>query len=443
MHTPPRISVVTASYNQGRFLGRTIDSVLAQGYPNLEHVVVDGLSTDETPRVLARYDHLRVVREPDRGQADAINKGFRAATGDVLCFLNSDDTLAPGALERVAREIDPARGRHVVMGRCRFIDEDDKATGREHPCAFQGHRRVLEVWKGHCLPQPAAFWTRAVWERCGPLDEGQHLVLDYDFFCRVSRHYDFHVVDQVLANYRLHAQSKTCSADGRRVLEESIRASRRYWGGLGWSDAARLLGSYASYRLGRRQHALALLKGAHDAWNGRRPVAAAARVAACAGLAPDVLAYAIVLPALAGRSPAWFERLGWLLRWCRPRLDPTRVQVWREWVALHADGWAGPLCRVPLRIRPGTRRLELDGCVEIGHHPRPLEIEVRVDDRPVGRCRVGRRRQFQAVLPLDDVPPGDHDLQLVSNTFLVLDEFRGNEDFRPLSFKVRQLRLTG
>jgi glycosyltransferase involved in cell wall biosynthesis len=443
MPTPPRISVVTASYNQGRFLGRTIDSVLRQGYPNLEHVVVDGLSTDETPGVLAGYRHLRVICEADRGQADAINKGFRAASGDVLCFLNSDDTLAPGALQRVAREIDPARGRHVVLGRCRFIDEDDRPTGREHPSAFEGHRRVLEVWKGHCLPQPAVFWTRAVWQRCGPLDEGQHLVLDYDFFCRASRHYDFHVIDQVLANYRLHAGSKTCSADGRRVLEESIRASRRYWGGLDWGEYVRLLGSYAGYRLGRRHHALALLKGARDAWGDRRPLAAAARAAAAAGIGPDVLTYAILLPALAGRSPAWFERLGWLRHWCRPRTEPTRLQVWRAWDELHPDGWAGPLCRVPLWLRPGERRLELDGYVEIGHHPRPLEIEVCVDGRPVGRCRVGRRRQFQAVLPLEDVPPGEHDLQLVSNTFLVLDEFRGNEDFRPLAFKVRQLRLTG
>src|ERR687884_198256 len=141
MDTLPRISVITSSYNQGAFIERTIASVLAQNYPNLEHIVVDGMSSDETPQVLARYPHLRVIREPDRGQADAINKGFRAATGDILCFLNSDDTLAPGALERVAREIDPARGRHVVVGRCRFIDEHDRWTGREHPSAFAGHRR--------------------------------------------------------------------------------------------------------------------------------------------------------------------------------------------------------------------------------------------------------------------------------------------------------------
>ena len=165
----PRISIITSSYNQGEFIERTIESVLAQRYPDFEHIVVDGMSTDATPEILARYPHLHVIREPDNGQADAINKGFRRATGDILCFLNSDDTFMPGALARVAREIDPARARHVVLGRCRFIDENDRFLGVEHPSAFESHRRVLEIWKGYCIPHPAVFWTPEVWRRCGPL----------------------------------------------------------------------------------------------------------------------------------------------------------------------------------------------------------------------------------------------------------------------------------
>src|SRR5947209_10932784 len=230
MHYLPRISVVTSSYNQGRFLGRTIESVLTQYYPDLEHIVVDGMSTDETPDVLARYSHLKVVREPDSGQSEAINKGFRVATGDIFCFLNSDDTFLPGSLHRVAREIDPARGRHVVMGRCAYIDEDDVPNRIEHPSSYVNHERVLKVWLGHCIPQPATFWTREVWETCGPLDENDHLVLDYDLMCRISRRYDFHVIDQVLAAYRLHASSKSCSNAEEKVRETAIRASRRYWG---------------------------------------------------------------------------------------------------------------------------------------------------------------------------------------------------------------------
>src|SRR5262249_18358377 len=154
----------------GAYIGETIESVLAQQYPNLQHIVVDGMSTDDTPDVLARYPHLCVIREPDRGQGDAINKGFRVADGDILCFLNSDDTFLPGALHRVAREIDPARGRHIVMGRCRFIDEQSRYFGVEHPSNFESFERVLKIWKGHMIPQPAVFWTAEVWKNCGPLD---------------------------------------------------------------------------------------------------------------------------------------------------------------------------------------------------------------------------------------------------------------------------------
>src|ERR1700682_204724 len=163
----PRISLVTSSYNQARFIARTIESVLAQGYPNVEHIVVDGMSTDGTAEVLAAFPHLTVIREPDHGQADAINKGFHAATGQIFGFLNSDDTLEPGALRSVADAIDPKAGRHIVMGRCRFIDEEDRFLGVEHPSAFESHRRGLGIWKGKCLQQAALFLERGVGGVCG------------------------------------------------------------------------------------------------------------------------------------------------------------------------------------------------------------------------------------------------------------------------------------
>src|SRR5262249_36270075 len=158
---------------------------------------------------LRDYPDLQVIREKDSGQADAINKGFRRATGQIWCFLNSDDTFERGALTRVAREMRPAQGRHVVMGRCRFIDENDRFIGVEHPSAYESHARVLAIWKGYTIPQPAVFWTPEVWQRCGALNEREQLMLDYDLFCRFSRAYDFHVFDQIVANYRLHAASKT------------------------------------------------------------------------------------------------------------------------------------------------------------------------------------------------------------------------------------------
>jgi glycosyltransferase involved in cell wall biosynthesis len=132
----PCITIVTPSFNQGNFIAETIESVMAQNYPNMEHIVMDGGSTDDTLEVLKRYPHLKIVSEQDRGQADAINKGFALATGDIWAFLNSDDTFLPGALQRVAQEIDPTQGRQVVMGRCRFIDEKGQYGGIEHPSYF-------------------------------------------------------------------------------------------------------------------------------------------------------------------------------------------------------------------------------------------------------------------------------------------------------------------
>jgi glycosyltransferase involved in cell wall biosynthesis len=435
MSTAPRVSVVTASYNQGAFIGRTVDSVLAQGYPNLEHIVVDGLSSDETPRVLAGYGHLRVIREPDRGQADAINKGFRAATGDVLCFLNSDDTLEPGALARVVRELDPARGRHVVVGRCRFIDEDDRPSGVEHPCAYAGHRRVLEIWKGHAIPQPSTFWTRAVWERCGPLDADEHLVLDYDFFCRVTRHYTPHLIDQVLANYRLHTRSKTCSSGWDKVVAAGLRVSRRYWPGLPLGERLRLWGSYITFRLKRRERALNQLRLAGQSQRQGRRLAAALRLAWCAAFAPDVLLDVVFLP-------GWLERwpLNWLARLVAPRSDWAQPHGYRDWKVPYPDGWVGPACVLPLHVSPRDERVELEGCVEHGHHPEPLCVELRLDGRSLGQQEVGRQRNFRVALPLGDVPPGEHQLEVLSNTSLLLHDFVGNMDLRPVSFKVRQVK---
>ncbi len=437
----PRISVVTPSFNQGRFLGRTVESVLAQGYPDVEHVVVDGLSSDETPEVLARYPHLRVVREKDSGQAEAVNKGFRLATGDVLCFLNSDDTLAPGALHRVAREIDPGRGRHVVMGRCLFIDEDDRPTGLEHPSLFAGHRRVLQVWEGHTIPQPATFWTREAWQRCGPLDERERLVLDYDFFCRLSKRYDFHAVDQVLAHYRLHGGSKTCQSDGRKVLEESIRVSRRYWGPAHSAQFWLVLASYLKFRLGRRRRAMALLKQAREDWQGGRRMRACLSAARCLALGPDVAAHVALLPELARLSPAWFERLRWLAKLVGPGGRHSETLAWRGYERMHEDGWVGPIMQTALEVRPGQRLLRLEGAVEIGHHRRPLELELELGGRKLGRFPAARAGDFALTAPLDGVEGGRHELRVAASSYFVLHDFRGNGDFRPVSFRLRRLSV--
>jgi glycosyltransferase involved in cell wall biosynthesis len=231
------ISIVVPSLNQGRFLAETLQSLVDQDYGALEVIVQDGGSTDGSIEIardfaLRRPELFKVFVEKDAGQADALNRGFGKATGDILGFLNSDDVLMPGVLRRVAAEVDPGRGRFIVMGRCIFGGEGTRYVGAEHPSRFEGHFEQLAIWKRgyNTIPQPSTFWHRSVWQRCGGFDIAESHVLDYELFCRFSRHYVFHRVDEVWSMYRMHPASKSASATEAEILAWSIAASRRHWG---------------------------------------------------------------------------------------------------------------------------------------------------------------------------------------------------------------------
>jgi glycosyltransferase involved in cell wall biosynthesis len=298
MAAPPRISIVTSSRNHARWIARAIESVIAQDYPDLEHIVVDGPSTDDMAAVLSRFPRLTVIREADRGRAEAIDEGFRAATGEIFGILDPRDTLEPGALRSVADAIDPVAGRRIIIGRCRLIDEEDRFFGVEHPSAFEGHRRVLEIWKGHCLPQPAVFWTRDVWDACGPLAAGDPLMPDYDLFCRFSRRHGFHRLDRVLANYRVDGRLATTAVTDEQRLERSIAVSRRYWGSpLGW-QYWQILASYAAFRVNRRFRAVRLIRAGQELSRNGDRMRGIGRLAAGALLAPEVVADVALLPVL-------------------------------------------------------------------------------------------------------------------------------------------------
>jgi glycosyltransferase involved in cell wall biosynthesis len=436
----PRISVVTSSYNQGQFIGRTIESVLAQDYPALEHILVDGMSKDDTPDVLARYPHLVVVREPDNGQADAINKGFRRATGDILCFLNSDDTFEPGALHRVAAEIDPARGRHVVIGRCRFIDEHDRFLGVEHPSAFEDHARVLAIWKGHNLPQPAIFWTREVWERCGPLDEREQLMLDYDLFCRFSRLYAFHPFDQVVANYRLHSASKTESVDDAKRLEDAIRVSRRYWPAPWTASGLALRASYWRFRLDRRGRAYRLMQAGREQWRQSALAPGAARIVAGAVLGPDVALNAAAQP-LARGSGRMARTVAAVLRPRSGRAASRSPQTaaWRDFTDLHADGWAGPRLMLAIDVASAGATVSLTGDLPtIAGQATSLRAQL---GKSVTETTVRPGERFELRVPAASVGPGRHVLHVESTAAFVPHDLWGNGDHRLLAVRISGLRV--
>jgi glycosyltransferase involved in cell wall biosynthesis len=235
--THPRISIVVPSLNQARFLGETLQSLVDQEYPNLEVIIQDGGSTDQSVAVAEDFVRrfpatFRLYAEPDKGQADALNRGFVRASGEILGFLNSDDTLIRRILHRVAQEIRPNEGRYVVMGRCIFVGERSRYAGVEHPSIYRSHFDQLAIWKRgfNIIPQPSVFWHRSVWERCGGFDVEEKHALDYDLFCKFSKRYRFHAVDELWSTYRMHDASKSAQRSEAEVLEISIRVSRKHWG---------------------------------------------------------------------------------------------------------------------------------------------------------------------------------------------------------------------
>lgn len=186
----PRISIVTPSYQQAPYLQQTIDSVLSQGYPNLEYIIIDGGSSDGSVDIIKRYESRLAywVSEKDRGQTHAINKGFARATGDIFAYLNSDDYYLPGTLERVASAFCSDDTLDLVHGRCRYVDASGSPTGEQ----FGSITRFDEIvdlwsvwWQRRQFVQPEVFWTRRIAEKVGPFREELHFVMDYDYWLRV------------------------------------------------------------------------------------------------------------------------------------------------------------------------------------------------------------------------------------------------------------------
>src|SRR5215831_4803702 len=437
----PRISIVTPSFNQGHYIAATIDSVLAQQYPNCEHIIIDGGSTDETLDVLRRYPHLKIISEPDRGHADALNKGFRLATGDIWGYLNSDDTLLPQALHRVAQEVDPQRARHIVMGRCRFIDEQGRVLGIEHPSHFVSHRRVLAIWKGHTIPQPAVFWTPEVWHRCGGMDESvQSSWIDYDLFCRFSRQYDFHMIDQVLATYRLHSTSKTAQQNDTDRLTDCLQISKRYWDSPLSLQYWHLTLSLAWYRFNRTGRARAWLRQAQDDWCHHHRVRALPYGLAGGVLAPEVTFYVTLYPFLRERAKGVAKQA--LQRLAIMRGEYPQTAVYLDHVALWNDGWAGPRLVLACDAVGGEQTLVLQGWVDLTYISQPLVLTASMDRQQLGVLQIGQSGPVTWHIPLEKpVSPGQHIVEVQASAWYVPHRFTRGRDFRPLAWRVESIRL--
>lgn len=208
----PKISIITVSFNHAEFIRQNIESVLQQNYPNFEHIIVDGASTDGTIEILRSYPHLKWTSEKDRGQSDALNKGFAQATGDIIGWLNSDDWYAPNIFFDVAEAIADCP---IVVG----IGQETDKEGNPRQTVLNTERGffdVLKYWVPFAwLAQPAIFFSKSLLEAAKRpngeyIDESLFFTMDYDLWVRMAARVDFRRhIDKVLAYYRIYDENKT------------------------------------------------------------------------------------------------------------------------------------------------------------------------------------------------------------------------------------------
>jgi glycosyltransferase involved in cell wall biosynthesis len=273
----PVVSIVTPTYNMGRFLGETMDSVLSQDYPYIEYIVMDGGSSDETVEILRDYEQrypgrFTWISEKDAGQSDAVNKGFLRTKGQIFTFLNSDDTYLPGAVRAAVEAFVAHPEVAVVYGDAWYTDEQN-AVIKKYTVSPYSH---AELGRSCCICQPAALVRADVFREAGMLDVNLHLTLDYDLWLKISAGYPMFKIDRPMANSRMWADNKTLSR--RRVtFQEVVKILQRNRGyvPLNWvyGYAAFLLdgkdGFYQVSQPSLRGFALATMMGLW--FNRRRP----------------------------------------------------------------------------------------------------------------------------------------------------------------------------
>jgi len=247
-HPWPRFSIVTPSLNQGEFIEETIRSVLLQGYPNLEYIIIDGGSTDNSVEIIKKYEPWLAywVSEPDRGQAHAINKGFGKSSGEMLGWLNADDCLLPASLTKVAEVAEVHLSAGAFVGGV-YLRDSDGIFREAHPRGL--NYDDLIDWSSNGFCQPSCFFRRWAWETCGPLDESLDLVFDFGLWLKISRRHPFMRVPEVLSTALWHAGAKTARTS-HMVMDVGI----------------------LQMRYGREDLALKTLRQFTDKWDALHPL---------------------------------------------------------------------------------------------------------------------------------------------------------------------------
>lgn len=226
----PKISIVTPSLNQGKFIEETIRSVLLQGYPDLEYIIIDGGSTDETVEIIRKYEKWLAywVSESDSGQSSAINKGFDRSKGEIVAWINSDDMYLAGCFEKVAEFFSKNVQFHMVYGACCLIDEKSGFLGKPDLPIHFDLKRLIE--HEDYIPQPSVFFRKRVLKEVGGVIETLQYSMDYEFWIRIGRRYPVKKIDSLLSCFRIQPQQKTFETHADQYRENLLIRAR--YGGI-------------------------------------------------------------------------------------------------------------------------------------------------------------------------------------------------------------------
>ncbi|MGA1867623.1 MAG: glycosyltransferase family 2 protein [bacterium] len=230
-NTWPKISIITPTYNQDEFFEETIRSVLLQGYPNLEYIIIDGESTDNTIEIIKKYSQFLPywVSEPDNGQSHAVNKGIEKSTGQIIGWINSDDVYYPGAFRRIIETmwVHGAPIHPIIYGGIDLIDERGHYLQR-FPGKLVDKRKLIAYWRQEWhIPQPTVFFRSDILKK-HLLNESLHYAMDWELYLRLSYSYPFHHLPYTLVKFRSHSKSKT-SGGWEPFNREQITISKKYW----------------------------------------------------------------------------------------------------------------------------------------------------------------------------------------------------------------------
>jgi len=230
MSDNPLVSIVTPSFNQANFLEETIHSVLEQDYPNIEYIIIDGGSTDGSTEIIQSYANQLAywVSEPDQGQTDAINRGFSQANGQILAWLNSDDTYLPQAVSEAVEYLVSHPDVGLVYGDANLINENSEIIGK-FPARQTDYQRLRRGYVH--IPQQSSFFQASLWQQVCPLDTTFFFAMDYDLWVRISKLAPLDYYPRIWANFRLHSSGKSVIEDDR-CWPEMLRVHRREGGGI-------------------------------------------------------------------------------------------------------------------------------------------------------------------------------------------------------------------